>query len=157
MLAILLKKIQFLEDNEKKLLTTLERRDKTILLLKGDIGTQQREVLSLHAKIKELMRLASPPRRPTQTQETPLPVLPVFPTEVNFKDKSTLKSSHSIEYMRSASPKYLTITNPENLKDTSTDKNELKRANQQLETLKKKHRQLSSVNSKIIDKANSIE
>lgn len=156
MLAILLKKIQFLEDNEKKLLTTLERRDKTILLLKGDIGTQQREVLSLHAKIKDLMRLASPSRRATQTQETPLPVLPVFPTEVNFKDKSTLKSSHSIEYMRSGSPKYLTITNPENLKE-ATDKNELKRANQQLETLKKRHRQLSSVNSKIIEKANSIE
>jgi len=42
MLAILLKKIQFLEDNEKKLLTSLEKKDKVISFLKGEVGTQKR-------------------------------------------------------------------------------------------------------------------
>jgi hypothetical protein len=59
-LAILLKKIQFLEDNEKKLLATLEKKDKAIIVLKGEISTQKKEIFSLQIKIKELL-LASPP------------------------------------------------------------------------------------------------
>ena len=34
-LAVLLKKIQFLEDNEQKLLTTLEKKDRALIILKG--------------------------------------------------------------------------------------------------------------------------
>jgi len=49
---------------------------------------------------------------------------------------------------------YRTIANPEN-KDKK-EQSELKRVNQQLDLLKRKHRELSSVNSKIIDKASSI-
>ena len=35
MLATLLKKINFLENNEKKLMNTIEKKDKAIILLKG--------------------------------------------------------------------------------------------------------------------------
>ena len=52
MLAVLLKKIQFLEENEKKLLTSIEKRDKKIFTLKSDVSTQNREIISLQTKIK---------------------------------------------------------------------------------------------------------
>jgi len=48
------------------------------------------------------------------------------------------------------------LPNPEDKKATY-EREELKRVSRQMDTLKKRNRQLSSVNSKIIDKANSIE
>ena len=55
MLANLLKKINFLENNQKKLLTAVEKKDKAINVLKGEISTQSREILSLQDKIKKLL------------------------------------------------------------------------------------------------------
>jgi chromosome segregation ATPase len=149
MLSSLLKKIQFLEDNEQKLLAHLGKKTKTITSLRGDLGTQQREILSLHARIKELMR-GDLPLSPPKQQE------PTFATEVRTQGRKSLKSSNSIDYQRSGSPQYQTISNPESSKAGGSELSELRRVNRQLDTLKRRHRQLSSVNSRIIGNASSI-
>jgi len=37
------------------MLTNIEKKDKAIILLKGEISTQAREILSLQDKIKKLL------------------------------------------------------------------------------------------------------
>ena len=82
-----------------------------------------------------------------------------FATEVQSIGKHTLKSSNSIDYLRNCSPQYQTISNPEHPEPQNKHyvPLEIQRMSRQLGLLKKRNRELSSVNSKIIEKASSIE
>lgn len=55
-LATLLNKITFLENHERQLLDKLDKKNRVILDLKGEIGTQNKEIDSLRERVKELLR-----------------------------------------------------------------------------------------------------
>lgn len=55
-LATLLNKINFLENHERQLLDKLDKKNRVILDLKGEIGTQNKEIDSLRERVKELLR-----------------------------------------------------------------------------------------------------
>lgn len=55
-LATLLNKITFLENHERQLLDKLDKKNRIILDMRGDIGTQNKEIESLRERVKELLR-----------------------------------------------------------------------------------------------------
>lgn len=150
-LATLLNKITFLENHERQLLDKLDKKNRVILDLKGEIGTQNKEIDSLRERVKELLR-NGPIRRvkevsPCREKESER----TFATEV---PNGNFKSNQSLAKLSSEEMKHSTAVNPE---DRTTWKEELSRAKNQLQSLKKRNRQLSSVNSRIIDKAGEVD
>ena len=74
------------------MLTTVEKKNKTIMTLKLSIKEQEREIASMKEKIKSLLRGSTldmtPPKRDLSPERT-------FPTEIGQLDKSTLRSQRS--------------------------------------------------------------
>lgn len=134
----------------------MAKKDHIILTLKGEIQTQDKEIKSLQEKIKEYFRIGvkiTPQQGELHSKESQHPT---FSTEVQMQDRTTLVSDRSLERINQSFKQFQTLPNPEDKKATY-EREELKRVSRQMDTLKKRNRQLSSVNSKIIDKANSIE
>lgn len=88
------------------MLDVLEKNNKTILQLKQEVKTQDKEILSLRDKIKQLIRKSSITPSPTSHKEQEI----TFPTEIGL-DKSILRSQQSYELLDKHS-QYHTINNP---------------------------------------------